>query len=271
MKTESGYEYEIIRKGDGEAIPANSYIFFHMQRMMNDSLLQSTATTGRPGVLKLMDDQNYGPLKPLVDLMASLHKGDSIHFYMPLDSFDRRPPGFDDATGAFTYQVGIFDVKNEEQFKVYTDSIQAQLDAERQVVRDRLPEVESFANNTYQAYKAGTLNDQLQPTESGLKYIIHEEGDGSVTPRGEQVSVHYYGMLDADAKMFDSSFKAGQPYQFPLGVGQVIQGWDEGISLLKKGTKATLFIPADLAYGASGQPPLIPENADLIFYIEIEK
>jgi FKBP-type peptidyl-prolyl cis-trans isomerase len=104
-----------------------------------------------------------------------------------------------------------------------------------------------------------------------LRYIIHEQGDGPLPMVEEPVAVHYYGMLDADAKMFDTSFKVGQPYRFPLGVGQVIQGWDEGLLLLPKGTKATLLIPAALAYGAAGSPPMIPENADLIFYVELEK
>ena len=112
----------------------------------------------------------------------------------------------------------------------------------------------------------------MQTTTSGLRYIIHEAGEEGTKPaKGDQVSVHYYGMLDADAKMFDTSFKAGQPYQFPLGMGQVIPGWDEGIMLLNKGAKATLFIPASLGYGAAGSPPVIPENADLIFYVELEK
>ena len=87
--------------------------------------------------------------------------------------------------------------------------------------------------------------------------------------KGEAVSVHYYGMLDADAKMFDTSFKSGTPYQFPIGEGQVIQGWDQGLTLFKRGTKATLYIPAALGYGAAGSPPVIPENADLIFYVEL--
>jgi FKBP-type peptidyl-prolyl cis-trans isomerase FkpA len=269
-KTDTGYEYEVVRKGSGEAIPANSYIFFHMERMIDDSLLQSTATTGRPGVLKLMDDQNYGPLKPLVDLMASLHEGDSILFYMPLDSFERRPPGFENTSGVFTYRVGIFDVKNEEEFKVYTDSIQQELDAKRQVVKDRLPEIEAFKEQTYAAYKSGQLDSQMKATDSGLRYIIHEEGDGPVPQLNEQISVHYYGYLDSNGKMFDTSFRGGQPYQYPLG-GQVIQGWNEALGMFKRGTKATVFIPAALGYGAAGQGADIPENADLIFYLELEK
>lgn len=272
MKADSGYEYQIVRKGGTDPIPANSYVFFNMALSQKDSVLQTTAEMGKPSVLKLMDDnKSYGQLKALVDLLATLHEGDSLLFYFPLDSFERLPPGFDAFTEPMVYHVGIVDVMNEEQFKVHSDSIQKEQDKVRQVVRDRLPEIEALTKSNWDAYKKGELTSKMQATPSGLRYIIHENGtDGTKPAKGDQVSVHYYGMLDADAKMFDTSFKAGQPYQFPLGMGQVIQGWDEGIQLLNKGAKATLFIPAALGYGAAGSPPVIPENADLIFYVELE-
>ena len=84
LKTESGYEYEVVRKGSSEAIPVNSYVFFNMSLMAGDSLLQSTASMGKPSVLKLMEDnKNYGQLQPLIDLMATMHEGDSFLFFFP--------------------------------------------------------------------------------------------------------------------------------------------------------------------------------------------
>ena len=271
--TESGYEYEIVRKGSStEAIAVNSYVFFNMSLMAGDSLLQSTTTMGKPSVLKYMEDNtSYGQLQPLVELIGTLHEGDSIMFYFPVDSFDNKPPSFDSLESPLVYHVGIVDVMNEADFEAHSDSIQKEQEAVRQVVRDRLPDVETKAKATYDAYKKGELTAQMKSTESGIRYVIHEQGDGPLPVVGDQVSVHYYGMLDADAKMFDTSFRGGQPYQFPIGRGQVIRGWDEGLLVLPKGTKATLFIPASLAYGAAGSPPVIPENADLIFYVELEK
>ena len=73
-----------------------------------------------------------------------------------------------------------------------------------------------------------------------------------------------------DGNIFDQSYERGQPIDFPLGVGQVIKGWDEGIGLLKPGGKATLIIPASLGYGEAGSPPVIPENAELVFYVELQ-
>ena len=273
IKAESGYEYQVVRKGESDPIPVNSYVFFNMSLTQKDSVLQSTATMGKPSVLKLMDDnKSYGQLKALVDIMATLHKGDSLLFYFPVDSFDRLPPGFEGFTEPMVYHVGIVDIMDEAQFTAHSDSIQKEQEKVREVVRARLPEIEAFTKTTWDAYKKGDLASQMQTTASGLRYIIHEAGEEGTKPaKGDQVSVNYYGMLDADAKMFDTSWKGGQPYQFPLGMGQVIPGWDEGIQLLNKGSKATLFIPASLGYGAAGSPPVIPENADLIFYVELEK
>ncbi len=272
IKSPSGYEYQVVRKGGSEPIPVNSYVFFNMSLTQKDSVLQSTATMGKPSILKVMDDnKSYGQLKALVDIIATLHEGDSLHFYFPMDSFEKVPPGFEGFKDPMIYKVGIVDVMDETRFEAHSDSIQKEQEKVRQVVRDRLPEIEALTKSNYDAYKKGDFASKMQTTASGLKYIIHQEGDGAKPAKGEQVSVHYYGMLDADAKMFDTSFKGGQPYQFPLGMGQVIPGWDEGLLLLNKGSKATLFVPASLAYGAAGSPPVIPENADLIFYVELEK
>jgi peptidylprolyl isomerase len=109
---------------------------------------------------------------------------------------------------------------------------------------------------------------ELKTTQSGLQYYIIEEGNGAKTEPGKMVSVHYHGMLE-DGTKFDSSFERGEPIEFPLGVGQVIPGWDEGISLLNVGTKAKLVIPSHLAYGERGAGGVIPPNATLVFDVEI--
>ncbi|CAM1357066.1 peptidylprolyl isomerase [Tenacibaculum ascidiaceicola] len=105
-------------------------------------------------------------------------------------------------------------------------------------------------------------------TPSGLRYKILQNGDGKQATKGAMVSVHYKGQL-LDGTVFDSSYKRKQPFDFAIGVGQVIPGWDEGIQLLKVGDKARLVIPSDLAYGAQGAGGVIPPNATLIFDVEL--
>ena len=108
----------------------------------------------------------------------------------------------------------------------------------------------------------------MKQTDSGLYYKITEEGTGKKAKKGQMVSVHYTGML-LDGLVFDSSLQRNQPLDFPVGVGQVIAGWDEGIQLLKVGDKARFVIPSDLAYGSRGAGGVIPPNATLIFDVEL--
>lgn len=104
-------------------------------------------------------------------------------------------------------------------------------------------------------------------TDSGLRYIDVEEGDGSEAKAGDNVSVHYTGWL-VSGSQFDSSRDRGQPFTFPLGVGRVIKGWDEGVAGMKVGGVRKLIIPPDLGYGARGAGP-IPPGSTLIFEVEL--
>ena len=105
-------------------------------------------------------------------------------------------------------------------------------------------------------------------TDSGLQYWDIKVGIGEVATDGSHVKVHYTGWLTTGRK-FDSSVDANQPYEFTLGKGEVIKGWDEGVAGMKVGGKRQLRIPPDLAYGAEGHPKVIPPNATLIFDVQL--
>jgi len=110
--------------------------------------------------------------------------------------------------------------------------------------------------------------EKVFTTQSGLKVEIIKEGNGQKPQAGQKVSVHYVGTLQ-DGKKFDSSRDRGEPISFPLGQGQVIRGWDEGIALLNVGTRAKLTIPPELGYGPRGAGGVIPPNATLLFDVEL--
>lgn len=112
------------------------------------------------------------------------------------------------------------------------------------------------------------LVNGMTQTESGLWYAITKAGSGQNASKGKTVSVHYKGML-LDGTVFDSSYRRNEPIAFPLGQGQVIRGWDEGIAFLNKGAAAKLVIPSHLGYGERGAGGVIPPNATLIFEVEL--
>ncbi len=128
-------------------------------------------------------------------------------------------------------------------------------------------------NNNNNVAQAGKKMTRIKMA-SGLEYEIVRDGDGASPKKGDLVTVHYTGWLNdngQEGKLFDSSHKRNQPFQFYIGMGQVIKGWDEGVMGMKIGEKRRLYIPAALGYGARGAGAVIPGNADLIFDVELIK
>jgi len=116
--------------------------------------------------------------------------------------------------------------------------------------------------------KVETGNVNIVTTKTGLKYVDEVPGMGIAPKQGQPVTVHYTGWLES-GKKFDSSVDRGEPFEFILGVGQVIKGWDEGVSTMKVGGKRKLIIPPQLGYGANGAGGVIPPNATLVFDVEL--
>ena len=119
-----------------------------------------------------------------------------------------------------------------------------------------------------QAAKPAAVNAQTVTTASGLAYQDVKPGTGASPVSGKQVKVHYTGWLENGTK-FDSSLDRNEPFVFVIGAGQVIPGWDEGVSSMKVGGKRRLIVPSKLGYGEQGAGGVIPPNATLIFDVEL--
>ena len=195
--------------------------------------------------------------------IAMMHIGDSASFIVNIDSTFMnvfRVPELPDefnSTDVMRFDIKVNDFYPKSEYKA--KMIEA--------VKKRYPEETARIHAELQDYFIQN-NIVATPTESGLYYVMTQEGNGEMPEKGDNVKVHYTGKL-IDGTVFDSSIERGEPIAFTLGVGQVIQGWDEGIMLMSKGEKGVLYIPYYLAYGDRGAGNVIPPFATLIFDVEL--
>lgn len=145
---------------------------------------------------------------------------------------------------------------NDQAMNEYKNAMAAKA---KKAQEDAVKEFDAWVMQNYPA---------AQQTASGLYYVVEQEGTGEQATPGKTVAVHYSGKL-TNGNEFDNSYRRGQPIEFKLGSGQVIPGWDEGIALMKVGSKYKLIIPSKLGYGKRGAGGVIPPNATLVFDTEL--
>ena len=270
-KTASGFEYTINKAGLGAKANVGDAAFYDVILKGDDSTMFSTLKEGQQAK-SLVEDPSKNPdafYKLTMEALAILKVGDSATFKMPLDTFKVKPAGLEKAKMA-TLIIVLRDVKS----KAEVESRQAELKALAASIQAAKPDfiarAKGVADSTAKLAKefgAGKFPANVQTLPTGLKIAVLKEGTGALPKKGEIVLVNYYGALKTGVK-FDESFTRGEPISFPLGAGQVIPGWDQGLATMKEGTIAVLFVPAALGYGERAQGP-IPANSDLVFYVEL--
>lgn len=266
-KQVSGYEYTINSKNGGQIAQPGEYAYFTLTiKDQNDSILNEMKEGPNMPVLQVpLEKDPTQKANPVLDLLGMIGEGDNATIIMPVDSLGNVPAPIQDMDYV-TYTIEVKDVMTEVEFKADQDKKREAQMAAMEEQKARIPDVEALVMEALEKFKSGA--DEVRETTEGLRYIIHKEGEGENAKAKDYVSVNYYGVLQ-DGTMFDNSFRTGFPFQFTLGRGEVIKGWDLGIPLLKPGGSATLYIPYDLAYGKAGSPPVIPAEADLIFFTEL--
>ena len=268
QKSLNGFQYSFAKDNPGEVIKPGDYAYFRYHVYAGDSLIfQSTDQV--PLTTFQMTEITKDSLKAsaITDVLSVMSKGDSVIVTEPVQPNRPLPPNMSHVK-EFTIKVALVDIKDDAAYQEEARIKREEVEAKRNKLMEENATLEQDIKTRIAEFKAGRLDSKIQTTSTGLKYIIHSEGSGAMPSAGEKVHVHYYGTL-MDGTRFDDSFSRGEPINFPLGQGQVIPGWDEGMGLLKKGSKATFFIPYDLAYGEVGRPPVIPEKADLVFYVQL--
>lgn len=265
-KTKDGLEYRIVTdKKEGKGPTANDFVkvkirIYYNENGKKDTLLNDLVAMNGGEALEL--PMNL-PLQFKSDWPSGLNlltPGDSALFRTPVDTIKKltqgQMPPFMKKGGYILYSVVLVSVRSGDEMK----KEQEQKSASQKETDDKLIQ-DYLTQNKISASK----------TETGLYYIIDKEGSGAALANGQEVVMNYTGKT-LDGKSFDSNvdpqFQHVQPFAFRLGAHEVIPGWDEGIALLKKGSKARLFIPSGMAYGAQGQGS-IPANAVLMFDVEV--
>lgn len=260
--TENGLKYQIHEQEEGNRKgKVGDVLTMHLTLLNSkDSVLRDTHKEGAPFQMLLQVPPFKGSYE---EGLTMLGKGDSATFYVSADSLFTRamqplPPGVQKGTD-IGIAVKVVNVQSEEEFrKTQAAAFEKQKGIDAKTIEDYVA-------------KNG-LTGKAQKTPSGLYYVITKPAAGPMPTRGDVVSVHYEGKL-LNGKVFDGSRinpqAQGKPLQLPIGVGQVIPGWDEGVMKLHKGEKATLIIPSALGYGPAGSQGAIPPNSVLLFDIEL--
>ncbi|NOY49006.1 MAG: FKBP-type peptidyl-prolyl cis-trans isomerase [Chlorobi bacterium] len=255
--TKSGLKYKFYETNNDGRIPVKGDIIeVNMSYQTPDTVLFDSKTMPKPLVMRLDESVFKGDLYEGIYLM---HEGDSASFSCNTDSVFMKlfrqkvtPPQFD-SVDYITFNIKLLSVKSQDELK-----------KEQEAGNKAAQESEKAGLDKYLADN----NITATPTETGLIFIETQKGNGEKPQKGDKVKVHYTGYL-LDGTKFDSSLDRGKPFEFELGAGQVIKGWDEGLALMDVGSKATLIIPSAIAYGPRGAGGMIPPYSTLKFDVEL--
>jgi FKBP-type peptidyl-prolyl cis-trans isomerase len=269
-------EFTYIKEGKEK--PANGeFLLYNLEILtQSDSVIYSTLTQPFPGYL--MANDTIKPQNGMDEIFLSLRKGDSITFEAAAKIvFSGNQPAPIKEDDKIKVRLGAYEMKTEAEMQTFYEEVMVK---EQEKAAERAKTLLVKEAKTIDAYLAKN-NLKGQKTASGLVYVIEKEGTGDSTTVGSTLYVNYAGYL-LDGPLFDTSwpelakannmFSEERPYE-PLpvnvGMGQVIPGWDEGLMLLKKGSKAKLIIPSPLGYGEGGAGADIPGNSILLFDVEV--
>ena len=255
--TESGLYYRFHTNNEGDTPALGDLLDVTMACTVND-----TTPILKPAgnIMRLMEPQYF---TDIMEGIALMHKGDSASFIVNIDSTFHYAFGLNQLPAELkSTDVMRFDVKLND-FYPESEYVNKMIEA----IKDNYPAETAKAYAEMMQYFAEN-GVNATPTASGLYYVMTSEGNGEMPAKGDNVKVHYTGKL-LDGTVFDSSIERGEPIDFPLGMGYVIPGWDEGIMLMSVGEKGVLYIPYYLAYGPNGAAPVIPPFANLIFDVEL--
>ena len=267
-KSTNGLYYQFFTQNTGEQPQVGELMEVILGCTVNDTAVVVPVTEN---IMQLMESQFPGDL---FEGMAMMHKGDSASFIVNIDSTfkyllgqPQLPEKFK-STDVMRFEIKLKDFYPESEYaRRFAENVR-KMNADRAaLLQTDHPEETAKAAKELADYLAKN-KIVAEPTASGLSYVMTQEGNGEKPEVGKPVKMHYTGKL-LNGTVFDSSVERGEPFVFPLGVGQVIPGWDEGVQLMSKGEKGVLYIPYYLAYGDRPAGDKIPAFSNLMFEVEL--
>jgi FKBP-type peptidyl-prolyl cis-trans isomerase len=272
-ETPSGLKFAVLKAGDGKAGSPGEIIVLDLQmKDSKDSIWSDSYRDGMPIPAMIGDSAQLATEPGILQVLRMISKGDSVKFTLPLSELlGGRPPmpGMD-TTLSITYTLTVRDIMDRQAYEAFQMKL-IEDHAAKQVVKD------------VAAIDAFLAEKGVQPlkTESGLRYVITQAGNGATCQPGQTASVNYGGYT-LEGVYFDTNVKETAeakglynpgapyaPYDVTIDQSQVIKGWHEALKLMSKGTKATFYIPSPLAYGAQQRGEIILPNTILVFDMEV--
>jgi len=275
-KTAAGVPYKIFG-GKGDKIVQGNILKYHVTYKIKDSVLNTTYTSMPKYAEVSTPVVSYED--PLMEIFLKARKGDSIYIVQSVDTFIAKNPMILQQTPFKKGDNLITTVRIVDVFKT-SEQAQADFEKERDVVMNRMeqdqlnrlkndPETVAQLNKDSKAIEDYLAKNNIQASKVGWgTYVeVQQPGTGAQIAKGKYVTMFYHG-TSLEGKLFDSN-KGKEPAIFQLLDGRLIRGFLEGLTQLRKGAKARLFVPSTLGYGPQGSPPVIDPNANLIFEVEI--
>jgi FKBP-type peptidyl-prolyl cis-trans isomerase FkpA len=266
-ETPKGFPYTVVRKGDGVVAKPGQFLIMSMVFKDGKDSVWNDSRLGEPMIVMIQDTAVIKMEEGIDEIFRMLTKGDSVHFKIQSKTLFEKtfrqplPPSIDPKS-EFTFDMGVSDVLDREAVMKIQEKIVARQN--EKILKEQTEQLQKDIV-TIDEYLKGKGIVALQDT-SGLRYVITKNGKGRKPTTADTVVVNYVGTLMDGGAEFD---KSSAPVTFSLG--RLITGWKIGFPLLNEGSKATLYVPSVLAYGRRGYPPRIPENANLIFEVELIK
>jgi len=246
--TETGLYFQRLKKGKGPLAKKGDLVTVDFDiKLLNGTKIFSTKETGEPVFFELGKPYDTEGMNQALLMMR---QGGKARIIMPSNlAFGKRGrPGLVPPYSTLISEIELVNIQTQEEYQA------------GQRLKEAL-KIEQYVKDS---------NINVKPTSSGLYYVEKVKGDGPKAEPGDKVKVWYTGKL-LDGTVFDASSKRNKPFEFVLGKGRVIKGWDEGIAMMRQGGKATLIIPSSLGYGERGSGKVIPPNSPLIFDVELQE